>query len=104
MTNLILVCLLFTGAMIILLAVLAINHFLRTPDETDEVMQMVVERTMATGNVVVANRREDGTIEIEEIKNSYKPTYRLDHKIYSSPSGILIGPFTDGIVRQDKDT
>lgn len=33
----------------------------------DLIMQHVLSRCFETGNVIIANRRDDGTVEIEEI-------------------------------------
>lgn len=36
-------------------------------DADDLMMQLVVSRAFATGNIVIANRRDDGGVEVEEI-------------------------------------
>ncbi len=39
------------------------------PDgDVDHIMQLVVSRAFQTGNIVIANRRYDGSVEVEEIQ------------------------------------
>ena len=61
-----------------------INRFLkwwRGPEKTieqindeieDKIMQEVLSRAFTSGNIIIANRRDDGTVEIEEITTEEK--------------------------------